>query len=237
MARLEPAVPYKRLLKRTMISSLRTVFSEEYPDPQLRSMNITTDHPLKREQFPCIVVEYDESSVKNAGISHIEYLQNSTTFADVPARHFMFEGSFTFKCFALTPLDRDVLSDSLVDLLAFGKLDSLLNRFFEIVYSEVPDSAQITLYSDYMDGLGESTSSTEWGSEDGLIYSTGYRIGCSGGFYNSIKQGIAEYIEEIIVYGNDQFHKEQEVLTDITGRNSPNPFYIRGKGVVSSVNG
>jgi hypothetical protein len=232
--RLEPAVQYKRLIKRTLVAALRTVFSEQYPDPQLRNLYISTDHPLKREQFPAIIINYEESSVSNAGVGHIEEILNDD-FLTVPLKHFRFQGKIRARCFALSPLDRDILSDSLVELLAFGRLDLLLNKFFDVVYSDISDSAQISLHSDYLSSTGESTSTTLWNAEDVLIYETGYVVDCSGGFYSTMKtDDITDYINNIIVYGNEPFDEEQEKLLDLFSSNSSNPFYVNGRGIASS---
>ena len=210
------------------------MFSENYPDPQLRDLYVSTTYPLKRENFPGLIVTYNESSVKNAGVSHAEEIMTEDMFP-IPAKHFMFEGSISIRCVALSPLDLDILSDSVVELLAFGRMDALLNRFFEVVYSELTDSAQITFHSDFLSAEGESVMQTEWGSEDGLVYQSGYTVSCSGGFYNSTKDSdISNYVEDIIVYGNNAFSNEEEKLLEVFGRNSANPFYIRGKGSLSS---
>jgi len=232
--RPEPAVQYKRLIKRTLVSALKTVFSENYPDPQLQNLYISTNFPLKREQFPGIIISYNENTVKSAGVGHIEYLQ-SDNFLTIPAKHFLFEGSIQLQCVALSPLDIDVLTDSVMELLGFGHLDALLNRFFEIVYDDVADSAQIAFRSDYLTPLGDTTMSTMWDSEDALIYQSGYSVGCSGGFYNTLKESdVVSYVEDIIVYGGQPFEREQEKLLEIVGSNTLDPFYVRGRGVISS---
>lgn len=232
--RREPTIQYKRLIKRTLVAALKTVFTEEYPDQQLRGINISTAFPLKRENFPAIIVNYNESAVMNAGVGHIEYIQDEN-FLTVPAKHFRFEGSIEFVTTALTPLDLDTISDSIVELLAFGRLDSLLNKFFEKIYDDTSDSAQISFHSDYLNPLGETQMSTLWGSEDGIIYQGGYSIAVSGGFYSALRErDVAGYIEDILVYGSEAFRQEEELLLDLVGRNVDDPYYIRGRGEISS---
>lgn len=232
--RPEPSVQYRRLIKRTLVSALRTVFSNEYPDPQLQNLYISVEHPLSREQFPSIIISYDESSVKNAGVGHIEELEDKN-FLTIKAKHFMFEGSLKFNCYALSPLDLDILSDSVVELLAFGRFDNLMNKFFDAVFSGVQDTAQISIHSDYLTPLGESSMSTFWGSEDGLVYQGGYSVSCSGGFYNVVKEGdVVNYMEDIVIYGSQPYEEEEEKLLEIIGNFTLNPFYVRGRGIVSS---
>ena len=234
MPRLEPAVQYKRLIKRTLVSALRSVFSDDYPDPQLKNLYVSTTFPIKREEFPAVIVEYKESSVQNAGVAHIEEIYDAN-FNTVPLKHFRFEGSINFTCYALSPLDVDILSDSVMELLAFGRLDNLMNRFFERVFEEVDDSAQISIHSDYLSPLGESTQATQWNSEDMLIYQSGYSVSCSGGFYSTLKEeDIKNYVEDIVVYGSLAYSEEEEKLLELFGNNSLNPYYVRGRGIVSS---
>lgn len=232
--RPEPAVQYKRLIKRTLVSAMRTVFSAEYPDPQLRDLYISTAFPLKREQFPAVIVSYNESHVKNAGVAHFEQIYDED-FLTNRTKHFMFEGSIEMTCYALSPLDLDILSDSVMELLAFGRFDNLLNKFFETIYDQMNDSAQISLHSDYLSGTGETTMSTLWGSEDLLVYQTGYTIACSGGFYSTLSEDdITNYIDHIVVYGGQAFEEEQEKLLELFGSNTPDPFYVKGRGIASS---
>jgi hypothetical protein len=77
--------------------------------------------------------------------------------------------------------------------------------------------------------------STFWGSEDGLVYQGGYSISCSGGFYNVIKEGdVANYIEDIIVYGSQQYADEEEKLLELVGNFTRDPFYVRGRASASA---
>lgn len=221
--RPEPTVQYRRLLKRTLVAALKTVFTEEYPEPQLRNINVSTAFPLKRENFPAIIVNYNESAVMNAGVGHVEYIEDEN-FMAFPAKHFRFEGSIEFVTTALTPLDLDTISDSIVELLAFGRLDALLNKFFDRIYKDVADSAQISFHSDYLSPLGETQMSTMWGSEDGIVYQGGYSVAVSGGFYNQIKENdLASFLDNIIVYGSEAFEKQEELLLDLVSSNDDDP--------------
>lgn len=232
--RPEPTVQYRRLIKRTLVAALKTVFTEDYPEQQLRNINVSTAFPLKRENFPAIIVNYNESAVMNAGVGHIELIQDEN-FLTIPAKHFRFEGSIEFVTTALTPLDLDTISDSVVELLAFGRLDSLLNKFFDRIYRDVPDSAQISFHSDYLNPLSETQMATMWGSEDGIVYQGGYSIAVSGGFYSMLRErDVAGYIEDILVYGSERFDQEEELLLDLIGSNSDDPYYVRGRGTSSS---
>lgn len=238
MFRPEPAVQYKRLVKRTTVGALRSVFSLDYPDPQFKDLNITTTNPIKREDFPCIVAKFAESIIRNSGVSHQEVLENADGLHQ-KFGHFYFEGSLQFNIFAMTPLDLDTLSDSLVEMLAFGKLDALMNRFFTNIYENVENQTdggyQFSIASDQINATGERVSQTSWGSEDLLVYESGYNVKCHGAFYSLESAGsIHDYIDNIIAYGSERYEQEEENLFTLIGKYNPQYFYIKGEGMISS---
>ena len=232
--RIEPSIQYKRMIKRTLVAAFRTVFSKNYPDTQFKDLYVSTTYPIKRESFPAILVNYNEASVQNMGVAHSEQLQ-SESGAFYPSRHFMFEGSIDVICVALSPLDLDTLTDSVVEIISFGRLDSLLEKFFESIYKNLNDSAQIALQTDYMKSIAQSTMQNSWDAEDILIYQSGYNIVCNGAFYSNPKENsILEYIDDIIVYGKESLQEQEEELLHMLGNNNPDPFYVKGRGIVLS---
>lgn len=235
MSRLEPAVQYKRLVKRTAIGALRSVFSSEYPDPQFKDLHVSTTNPLKREEFPCIIMRFNEEQIRNSGIAHKEVLANEDGLHQ-EFGHFFFEGSIQFTVMAMTPLDLDILSDSLVELLAFGKLDQLMNKFFTRIYEEIPEGYQFSLASDSIRAGGERAQQTAWNSEDLLIYEASYTVRCHGGFYSLTEKGsIHDYVNKVIAYGSEKYEEEEEQLFALVGKNNPQTFYIIGEGIVSAL--
>jgi len=235
MLRPEPAVQYKRLVKRTMIGALRSVFSFEYPDKQFAELYVSTTNPIKREQFPCIIVKFNEKSIQNSGVSHEEVLSNDNGLHQ-SVRHFYFEGAISFTISALSPLDLDILCDSLIELLAFGRLNSLMSKFFSRIYDEIEDGYQFTIASDKISGGQESTAMTQWNSEDLLVYQSSYLVNCHGAFYSLLDKGqIHDYVDKIIAYGSETYDKEEQKLFEIVGKVSPQYYYIKGEGIVSSV--
>ena len=235
MLRPEPAVQYKRLVKRTAVSALRTVFSAEYPDPQLVDLFVSTTNPIKREHFPAIVIRFNEGVVRNAGISHQETITNKDDLVQT-VRHFYFEGSIQFLLYALSPLDLDILSDSLIELLAFGGLDRLMNKFFSKIYDDIEDGYQFSIASDSINGGAETQSNLDWLPEDVLLYQSSYTVKCFGGFYSLLDKGsLNDYVDEVIAYGTPSYNQQEEELFDTIGRNNPQYGYIRGRGVISAL--
>jgi hypothetical protein len=235
LLRPEPAVQYKRIVKRVLISALRTVFSEQYPDPQLANLFVSTTNPLKRENFPAVIVRFNENFVKNAGVSHQEMILNDNNF-NQSSRHFYFEGGIQFVLYALSPLDLDVLSDSLIELLAFGRLNSLTDKFFSKVYNDIEDGYQFSIASDQITASGESVTQPVWFPEDMLLYQSSYTVKCHGAFYSLLDKGtVSGYVDEILAYGNESYQKEEELLFHTVGNYNPQTGYIRGRALISSI--
>lgn len=221
---------YRRLVYENVISGLRAVFNENYiRDPQFANLKITPQYPLKRVDYPCIVVEFQDQKVVNAGVGHVEWFPDPLGVYR-KWNHNRFEGRLIFTIHALSPLDRDILADALVEVLRFGRLDQQLNRFYEIIYpehlpppwdSEAPDPnpfyeynvslfGQLMLDSDQIFGSGNSATIAPWQPEDVLVYTTGYSVALHGGYYNTNNQISWDRFSRIVIdsYQTDQFGRE-----------------------------
>lgn len=221
---------YRRLIYRNVIQALRDAFDANYDrEPQFAELKITQKYPLQKIDYPCIVVEYQDQRVVNAGVGHVEW------FPDPLGRlrkwnHSRFEGSLNFQIHALSTLDRDILADALVEIIRFGRLDPQLNRFYEVLYPEHTPPAwdsgaadpnpfyeynyslfgQLMFDSDQVMGQGNSATVAPWQPEDVLVYSTGYSCVLHGGYYNSYPTVDWSKVSSIIIdaYQTDQYDNE-----------------------------
>jgi hypothetical protein len=191
---------HTRLVYTNVIPALREAFDGSYSrDSQLADLRITQNYPLKKIDYPCVVVEYQPQSVMSAGVGHVEW------FTDPRGRwrkwkHNRFEGTLSLRVFALTTKDRDIISDALVELIRFGDLDPQLNKFFEVIYPQDGDLTaeeaeagytysynafdQLMLNSDQLYSLGNSAQIAPWAPEDVLVYSGGWSTNLHGSYYN-----------------------------------------------------
>lgn len=195
MAVLREEIPasYKTTINRTIVRGLKDVFTLAYPDSQFQNLNIATQYPLSETEYPAIICTYREASIPNAGVGHTEYFP-APDGSLRKWKHRRFEGTMEFMVYTLSPLDRDILSDALVEVLSFGELDALQNNFFVRVYGDIGVEVgtlgllhQISLNTDRIDAIGESSSIAPWQPEDVLVYTSGYTLECNGGFYNSLR--------------------------------------------------
>lgn len=194
---------HRRLVYRNIVGALQAAFDDNYNrDRQLENLRITPTFPIKKIDYPSVVVQYQNAFVANAGVAHVEW------FPDPLGRlrqwnHSRFEGTINLTAFALSPLDRDILVDALVEVIRFGRLDEQLNRFYQLVYPEHTPPAppvdptdpwpaynvslfnQLMLNSDRVSGIGDSVSVAPWQPEDVMVYSGGVSTDLHGAYYNT----------------------------------------------------
>lgn len=104
-------------------------------------------------------------------------------------KHYFYHADIELAVYALSAYDRDLVADTLVQMIAMGPLETYTNTFFERVYPPndlFPDSQLhfINVNSDQIQGFGESQMQAPWGAEDDLLYLTSYRVGVFGELYS-----------------------------------------------------
>jgi hypothetical protein len=200
----EQTVPYKTWIKSAIVEALRRVFNN-HVDKLLRQVKATIEFPHDRNQYPAIVVRFFERQISNAGVGHVEYLQiEGQTFK---FRHRLYTGDVELAIYALSSLDRDLISDSLIQTLAMGDITDYTRPFLDRIYVSALDKPEseyntVNLNTDQIMGYGESQTPAPWMSEDTLIYQSSYRFGVLGDFYNlppNINKSL-DFIRHVIQY-------------------------------------
>lgn len=217
---------HRRLVYRNIMSALKTVFDDDYDrERQLKNIKITQQYPYRKLDYPCIVVEYQNSTVLNAGVGHYEY------FPDPYGRlrkwhHRRFEGMIHFNVFALSTPDRDILTDAITELISFGTLEPILNRFYEIIYPtdfpivdpgdgsyaldySLSMLSQLMFNSDEIRNSGDSATIAAWQPEDVLVYSSGIFTDLHGGFYNTNPTVDLSRVTRILI---DAYQTDQSLI-------------------------
>jgi len=219
---------YRRLVYRNVIAAVKSVFDSGYDrETQLSQIKITQQYPLKKLDYPCVVIDFQDQRVLNAGVGHVEWFRDPLG-AIRKWNHSRFEGMLNFNIHALSTLDRDILADAIVEMVRFGRLDDQLNRFYEIIYPEHtppppptnPDTywqdynyslfGQLMLDSDQLTGHGNSAQIAPWQPEDVLVYTTGYSVVLHGGYYNTNPAQDWSRVTRIVIdsYQTDQYGVE-----------------------------
>jgi hypothetical protein len=211
----EPLIPvqtirYKQYVKEALLEALRAVFAS-HPDTILRRTSVDIDFPMDEALYPAVVVRFYERSIRNAGIGHSEFLPEidpdtgDPTGLYIKYKHYLYSGDIEFAIYALSSLDRDLVADTVVQVLTMGDLepysDQFLNRIYQADAVQEPSSVDhmINLNTDEIMGFGETQDLAPWGAEDVMIYSTSYRIGIFGEFYSRTPPntiyGVVEKVE------------------------------------------
>lgn len=209
--RVERVVGYNRMVKRAMVEGVRRVFTNQFAERQLRDLRVASTFPMTKADYPSVYVEFIEGANVNAGVGHSEM------FYDVNGvlrrwNHRLFDGSIRFNVLALSSVDRDILGDAIVEMLAFSGMPemSLQHNLFTHIYGDPdgisPDLRQTLSHlaydSDVIRPGGESVSPVFWGSEDDLAYEKSYSVNVTGGFYNSYPSDVVgpDFITHAFVY-------------------------------------
>jgi hypothetical protein len=213
-------IRYKTYLKETMIEALRSVF-EDHVDELLRKTKIDIDNPTDQESYPAIIVRFYERSITNAGVGHEEFLPTDIEEKFWQKfRHSFYSGDIEFAVYALSSYDRDLIADSLVQILSMGDTEDYTSQFLGRIYDanaeEKPTSLEhfVNVNTDSIQGFGETQTTPPWGPEDVLVYQTSYRIGVWGEFYSLTRPQTYVVIERAEQY---PYLKEIEPVPD------PNP--------------
>jgi hypothetical protein len=184
----EETIPYKTWVKTSIVEALKPVFAN-HPDEKIRGTKVSIDYPTSRAHYPAVIVRFFEQQIQNAGVGHVEYiLINDSDPYRVKFRHFLYKGSIEFAIFGLSSLDRDLISDTIVQTIAMSDMASYTRNFWDRIYfpdtSVKSDWNYVNLNTDELMPMGEQQTPQPWLSEDQLVYQTGYRVGIYGEFYN-----------------------------------------------------
>jgi len=251
---------YRRLVVRELVSALRSVYDANYNrERQLKDLKITTHYPLVKLDYPSIVIEYTGQRVMNAGVGHEEWFVDDNGILR-KWNHRRFEGTLNFSCHALSPLDIDILTDSIIEVLSFGRLDAQLGKFFTNIYGNKTDPvmlifSQLMLNVDDIIDSGVSAQIAPWQPEDVLVYSSDVSIVTHGGFYNTYPQDEWYYVTSVqtepypqgfvnveLPFGESEdekwsnpFEYEDDNATPSPTNEFDRPNWLAGRGVVSGV--
>lgn len=184
---------YLTLVKNTLVTALRNTFDSGYPEQQMQNLRVYPEFALTQAtQYPAVYVRYNASRSYNAGVGHEEYFRDPN--GDLRRWfHRRFEGTVDFIINTLSPFDRDIVADTIHELLAFGPLSPIQDAFFTYLYGDPnnPNAGlsilqQLALNTDILDYGGDSVTPNPWRAEDPLIYQSTVSVGLMGGIYNTI---------------------------------------------------
>lgn len=207
----DPLIPlstigYKTYVKKALVESLRAVFANHPDDVTVRNATVGIDFPMTEADYPSIVIRFYERKLRNAGIAHREWLSPDDGGTGYhPFKHILYNGDIEFAIYALSSMDRDIMTDALVQTLMMADIESYTQAFLDRIYAANPNvdpysrEHYINLNTDEVQGFGEQQQIAPWMPEDVLVYQTSYRLGIFGEFYSlapsSESYGVVEAVE------------------------------------------
>lgn len=196
--RPEPANAFKTFVKRSIVTALRAVYTDAYPNKELRNLQITLEYPQKKIQNSFVLVKFNSGTLMNAGVGH-EEMHFDAEGVWRKFHHSRFEGTLEFHLYTLSSLSQDLLYDSLVEIIRHGTLQTLTDQFYQTIFDEYANGGQLMLNTDVIDDLGLSVGPPFWNPEDTLLYMGGMSMVCHGAFYSTGSDPLADFLRTVTV--------------------------------------
>lgn len=169
-------------VKTTIITALQDTFDNDYPDVQFQNLNVSMEYPATETSYPGIWVKFSFSRLQIVGIGAVFVNSQNQQY-----KQWSFEGQATLQVFAMTSLERDRISDSLIYMFAFGELNPATSSFRAGISNNTFIS--MALNSDQLiPGGQEEAVGAPW-QPDAIVYNDSYSFNLMGQFASDIQTG------------------------------------------------
>lgn len=216
MARIrQHTIRYKTLLKQSVVEALEAVF-KDHPDKLLKDTKVRLQSSFKEVDYPTVVLNYHEQDVSDAGVGHYEKAQDAASGLWYRRRRKHYHGTLEFTISALSTLDRDIISDAMVEAMMMPDIHAYTDFFLSRIYRQeeferlknMPAGSLgtahyfhfINLGNQRLTGSGESAVPNPWGAEDVLLYQTSYSMPVFGEVLSLPPTILYNLLEEVRSY-------------------------------------
>lgn len=210
-------------VKRGIVQALQDAFSG-HPDPTVANSRVSVDFGHDRWKLPGVIVKFYERELPNAGVAHVEYLPSATNSLQYYMYyHRRYKGDISFDIYGQSGVDRDLMRDALVEVLAMTDATTGGYAFIQRLYWALADTPYglwhyPVLNLDLITGYGEQVAIAPWQPEDMLVYQASYRVPIIGEFYsNTPADPPFEAIDQVDLY--------PYTATDPLPADNPDPVY------------
>lgn len=212
---------YRTPLKGMIVQALKGTFDDTYPSSTIKpevsfaGVHVSIEYPADQANYPGIWVDYDDTApLVKAGVDHEEIVNNE---ADEPTRvtRWRFEGYISMTVTALTSLERDLLFDDLVSIIAFAKQDPIRGRFVSM--AENNDYIACNIDTDTITSRGSvAAPGTPWGTDE-VVYEASINLNVIGEFVpNPDNSEALLLLSEIIVVATNVYDEPE--YSDLVAR-------------------
>lgn len=194
---------YLRRLKTGLVKALKETFDGNYPEAKLQNLHVSIEYPVKPQEYPSIWVDFEESSVRNAGIDHYETDEDGNRVL-----RWRYEGHVSYTVAALSSLERDRISDELTKVLAFSRSAEHLSAFREFV--EGNDLIAMNFDFDEIEVHGNAaTPGTPWETDE-IIYERTLVMELLGEFTTDVDTGNLVPLSKIVIDARQDGSTEED---------------------------
>jgi hypothetical protein len=208
---LQQTVGYRTYVNTALVEALRSAFAM-HPDTLLQRTKVNMAFSFQEIDYPSVVVTFIPSSNEAAGIGHQElrYDEDSQTYLKANRR--LYHGTIDFRVYALSTLDRDLIADSLMQIIGMPELLAWTHRFYlrinnpdewgrvENKVVRGHDFHFLNVNTDRISEQPPTTSPNPWGAEDVYLYETGMSIPVFGEVLSIPPDQNWTLISKVIIY-------------------------------------
>lgn len=154
-------------------------------------INVSLEYPLEELNYPSLFVQFSITKLNRSGIGHEIQVQDPDTHAWSFIQEWTFMGRSTLTALALKNMDRDRLSDALINMLAFARPPSILltepqgdakqHRTLINALDENPYVAMTLQLDTLIPGGQQNTPGTPW-ADDIITYQDSWSFDMVGQF-------------------------------------------------------
>lgn len=198
---LESVTPYRGFItptKTLLVQAAKAVFDASFHVEKLRSLHVSIEYPNKSQDYPGLWVDFNTTGqIEIAGIDHEEIETDDEDDVEHRLSRWRFDGSALYTCVALTSLERDMLVDEVVMILAGW--DAPQAQPFR---GTIEDNEFIALHMNFdqvsINGISASPG-TPWGTDD-ILYEGTVSIQVTGEFAIDKTLGVLGRVSEVNLY-------------------------------------
>lgn len=206
-------------MKTTVVEAWRNTFNSIYPEADFANTWVDIEYPVEKQSYPGIWVSYEDTDpIQIAGIDHKEYVTDLEGIHEIT--RYVFEGTLSFTCAALSSLERDRLFDEMVRVLAFARVENNNISAFRTTI-ENNDFIGINLNFDVLRPSGDAAGpGTPWGTDE-IIYEKTLSIDIRGEFVSAQDSSVLVPLSAVEVQGYRD-GEAQPAFPDVSPPPEPN---------------
>ena len=205
MVTIDPNLPVKSQsnlwivnIKTGIIKALKAALDDQqYPEKKIQGIKISMEYPLEQNLYPHIWVKFSFTKMQQAGIGHVVYSDGTLK------EEWIFEGNVTLNIMSLSSYERDVYSSQLIQLLAFGSMNPIAQKFKMSLGQE--NNIHLTINSDSLILGGQSeTAGAPWDSTSStmsMVYEDTYSFNLVGQFMSVFDED-PSFLKDVIVHAS-----------------------------------